>query len=194
MLKSNHKKIYLETKNPFIQSRLDYFFISSHLTQKVINCDIKPSIKTDHSLLTLNIKLKTGERRGPSFWKFNNSLLRDEIYIDYIKEIIMQLKEDLKHLENKGLKWDLIKSEIRQRTITYTKTQTKLRNMHENELREKYEKLSADTQSKENLTEIESIKTEIENINKQKTEGSQIRAKAIDVVKKQDSSFYKQRS
>ena len=58
---------------------------------------IKPSIKTDHSLLTLNLNLKEGIRHGPGFWKFNTSLLIDKEYIDYIKEIISQLEEECIH-------------------------------------------------------------------------------------------------
>mgnify|MGYP001556512402 CR=1 FL=1 len=95
---------------PLIQSRLDYFFISQSLIQIVNACEIKPSIKTDHSLLHLQLTLNSSNKRGPGFWKFNASLLKDEIYIDYIKEIIAQLKEELSHMQNKGLKWDFIKS------------------------------------------------------------------------------------
>ena len=76
------KRYTWRQSKPLVQSRLDYFFISQNITQKIRKCDIKPSIKTDHSLLTLSITCMTCEKRGPNFWKFNSALLKDEIYID----------------------------------------------------------------------------------------------------------------
>ncbi|MCP3901139.1 MAG: hypothetical protein GY707_15650, partial [Desulfobacteraceae bacterium] len=178
---------------PLIQSRLDYFIISQNLSQNTKKCDIKPSIKTDHSLLTLSITHVLGEKRGPNFWKFNNALLKDDVYIDYIKEIIIQLQNDYLHIENKGLKWDLIKSEIRQRTITYAKTQNRLKRCYENDLKSKYNELSdkySDNKNSETLSELENIKKEIENINSSKVEGARIRTKGITLSSKQDASYY----
>ncbi len=187
------KRFTWRQNKPLVQSRLDYFLISENLLQNVTKCDIKPSIKTDHSLILLNLTQSKGEKRGPGFWKFNTSLLKDEVYIDYIKEIITQLKNDLKHLDNKGLKWDYIKSEIRQRTITYSKTQARLKKEHENNMMNLYHELSETfdkTKDIKTLEEIDNVKKEIEHLNKNKVEGNRIRSRANVIVDQQNASFY----
>lgn len=39
--------------------------------------DRVPSIKTDHSAITLHLKDLENVSRGPGFWKMNQSLLKD---------------------------------------------------------------------------------------------------------------------
>ena len=155
--------------------------------------DIKPSIKTDHSLILLQLQPNQSTRRGPGFWKFNASLLKDEIYIDYIKEIINQLRDDYKTENNKGLKWDLIKSEIRQRTITYSKTQSRLKRDYEDYLKTQYNELAEKFEienSSDLFDEIERTKLEIEEINKAKTKGVMVRAKAMELDAEKDASYF----
>jgi exonuclease III len=66
-------------KNPVIQSRLDRFYISDTMQYNVSKTDILPGIRSDHSAIVLSIKPTNGTKQsGPSFWKFNNSLLKNE--------------------------------------------------------------------------------------------------------------------
>ena len=65
-------------KNPIIQRRLDFWLISSSTQEEVVSVDIIPAIRTDHSAITIHINGIEETRRGPSFWKFNSSLLEDE--------------------------------------------------------------------------------------------------------------------
>ena len=60
-------------KNPIIQRCLDFWLISSSTQEEVV--------RTDHSAITIHINGIEQTRRGPSFWKFNSSLLEDEEYI-----------------------------------------------------------------------------------------------------------------
>lgn len=187
------KRYTWRQNKPLVQSRLDFILISLNLMQNVKSCDIKPSIKTDHSLVQITISLNTLQMRGPGFWKFNSALTKDEVYIDYIKEIIQQLKLDCQNMEDKGLKWDYIKSEIRQRTITYSKTQARLRRTLEDELKTRYNNLATqfeETKDPYTLTLLENTKTEIEQINKEKVAGSQIRSRAIILDAQKGASFY----
>ena len=48
----------------FSQSRLDYFFIYCHLEYYTKNTDIMPSIKSDHSLSSLEISLANEPKKG----------------------------------------------------------------------------------------------------------------------------------
>ena len=61
-----------------IQRRLDFWLTSSSLQEDVESVDIIPAIKSDHSAITLFINGIEDQRHGPSFWKFNASLIDDE--------------------------------------------------------------------------------------------------------------------
>ena len=69
-----------------IQRRLDFWLTSSRLHDDVENIDIIPAIKSDHSAITLFINGIEDERHGPSFWKFNASLIDDEMYVSLIRD------------------------------------------------------------------------------------------------------------
>jgi len=75
----------------------------------------------DHKAIFLGIELKSEVIRGPGTWKFNNSLLEDENYVILINFIYPQILEKYNEVEDKQLLWELIKVEIRCRTITYSK-------------------------------------------------------------------------
>ena len=72
-----------QQRNPLVQCRLDYLLISSFLSTYVTDDRIRPSIKTDHSLISLQLQGTLSEKRGPGFWKFNSTLLKDEEYLSY---------------------------------------------------------------------------------------------------------------
>lgn len=55
------------------------------LQDDVAKIDIITSIKTDHSAIVLEVDSMADQPRGPSFWKFNNSLLDDPIYVQSMR-------------------------------------------------------------------------------------------------------------
>jgi hypothetical protein len=74
---------------------------------------IQPGYGSDHCLITLALYKQDNIKQGPSFWKFNVSLLRDSIYTDKALEDIKALKIKYGDIRDKGLKWDVIKMELR---------------------------------------------------------------------------------
>ena len=62
-------------KSPIIQRRLDYWLANDSLQDDIVSVDIIPFIKSDHSAITLSINGIDDSKRGPSFWKFNCSLV-----------------------------------------------------------------------------------------------------------------------
>ena len=75
------KRFTWRQKNPFIQRRLDYWLISDFCQDKA---DIIPSINSDHSAIILYFNSIDSQKRGPSFWKFNASLLDDVNFVTLI--------------------------------------------------------------------------------------------------------------
>ena len=63
--------------------------------------------------------------RGLGLWKFNNSLLEDEIYVKLITDSYAVIQNKYSGIEDKRLKWELIKMEIRGITIPFSKNKAK---------------------------------------------------------------------
>ena len=57
-------------------------------SQKVTKADIEPGIKSDHSVISLEVEL-TGNKRGPGLWRFNNSLLENKQITGQIRAQIL---------------------------------------------------------------------------------------------------------
>ena len=53
-------------------------------------------------------------------WKFNSTLLEDQDYIDLINFIYLRTVEKYKDVESKQLLWELIKMELRAKTMSYS--------------------------------------------------------------------------
>ena len=89
-------------------------------------CDIVYAPESDHSAVSLVVKSnRLKQKRGPGFWKFNTALLKDEAYVTALKTNISIFKEKYNKVHYLGLKWDLIKMEIRGFTIKYSKRKAK---------------------------------------------------------------------
>ena len=86
----------------------------------VLATDSRTSIAPDHKAVRLKLKISNC-CRGPGLWKFNNSLFEDEKYVNFIKNNYPKIKEKYNDIEDKRLKWELIKIEMRSLTIPYSK-------------------------------------------------------------------------
>lgn len=119
--------------------RLDYFFISDCLQPFTDYTKIIPAQSTDHSAITIKRSSFEEGKQGPSFWKFNNSLLKEEKYVNEINHLIPNVLKDLKKqmISNRQSIWEIMKYEIRKFTIKYSKIRAK-------EFRSKYSKLEKD--------------------------------------------------
>ena len=63
------KRFTWRQKTPIIQRRLDFWLINDGLQDDIVSADIIPSIKSDHSAITLSINgvHVDDSERGPSF-------------------------------------------------------------------------------------------------------------------------------
>ena len=85
----------MEEKNPLKQGRLDYILISESLSNIVENFFTKPGYRSDQILLSVVVmELKFNPfTRIRGLWKFNNSLLYDNIYVEQGKQKIQEVKK-----------------------------------------------------------------------------------------------------
>ena len=148
-------------KKPIIQRRLDYWLVSDiSLQDDIDSVDIKTSIKSDHSKITLSINGLDYLEKGPNFWKFNSNLVNYWAYCELLTTEYASWLEEFKEVQDKRVLWDLIKYKIRQQTIRYSKTKArerraKLQNLEE-DLKECTEKYDSYPNTK-NLEELECL-------------------------------------
>ena len=119
-------------------------------------------------------------QRGPSFWKFNSSLLEDEEYISLITEKYSDWLEDGKEIQDPRVISDFIKYKIRYETITYRKRKARARRASLSDLEIKIKECTAkcDKQpNQENLNYLEILQTEYDRQYEYIAQGAIIRSR-----------------
>ena len=77
---------------------------------------------SEHSATMLNIQSFYQRKKSDSgFWKFNASLLEHKEYVQKMCENIPTFIEKYRDVSDLGLKWDVIKMEIKSFTVQYSK-------------------------------------------------------------------------
>ncbi|KAL9981735.1 hypothetical protein ACROYT_G010478 [Oculina patagonica] len=189
----NKKRFTWRQKNPLIQRRLDFWLISNSLQDDIENVDILSSVKSDHSAIILNIDSVKNLNHGPSFWKFNNSLLDDEQYIKLIEQLVPDWIEEIKYSDDARVQWDWLKYNIRKETITYSKAKAKERREKikriEHKLKIAEEKL-ADSPNDDTQNEIDTLKSAYEKEYEYITKGAIIRSRATWYEKGEKNNKY----
>ena len=109
------------SKTPFKQRRLDYFLISDSLQDLVNAIEIIPSVQSDHSALKMKISSSTEGSKGPSYWKFNNTLILDVEYVNNMKSKIPEFYRESLVLQDPVLRWEFLKYRIRQYSMKVAK-------------------------------------------------------------------------
>lgn len=170
-----------------------FFLISETLFTDTDESKILPGYKTDHSLVLLKFDFGKFEK-GRSYWKFNNSLLKDSKYVEEIKNVIKSTKElyaaqnqthnlrieeipiqDLKLSIDDILFYDVLLMEIRGKTISYASFKKKLEVNNENKLLEEIDKIEKETNI--NHEQLDIKRKELYDIRQKKMEGVKIRSK-----------------
>ena len=173
----------METKEPNSKAPFgyDFWLITSSIQEEVENVDIIPAIRTDHSAISMHINGIEEIRRGPSFWKFNSSLLEDEVYIKLVTDKYSDWLEEGKDLQDPRVLWDFIKYKIRYETITYSKQKARNRREKLSALEEKIKECTVkcdEYPSPENLNDLEILQTEYDRQYEYIAQGAIIRSRA----------------
>ena len=137
------------------------------------SCSILNAPESDHSAITLHLKSESLlQPKGPSFWKFNNTLLEDCEYVDKLREEIPLFRKKYSDVQNASLKWDLIKMEIK----------AKRRRKEEHILQNKANRLLEQTENnpcdKKLLNELYATNLRLRALMRQKTKGAILRSRA----------------
>ena len=113
ILNPDTKRYTWRRKNPNIQCRLDFFLINCSLCTDILEADILPGYKSDHSLITLTNNTHVNPR-GPGFWKLNTSSLSEREYVELIKNTMYNVSNitKTKMKIDETLLWEVINVEV----------------------------------------------------------------------------------
>ena len=160
-------------------TRLDFFLISQGMTGFIDASNILPGYCTDHSMITITLKL-LNHPRGRGFWKLNSSLLNDPEYIGKIKETITETCNANQEV-NDQIKWELVKYKIRQESIKYASFKKRQSENNMISLQDTLQKLEDERDEigidQAGTETIENIREQIDKIQEEKTKGAMIRCR-----------------
>jgi len=186
--KNPNKKCYTyEASARNIKSRIDFFLVAKSISHRVSKVDIKTSIAPDHKTVKLCLKLSNSVR-GRRLWKFNNALLNDETYVNLIRDSYSGIKEKHTEVTVPKLKWELIKMEIRNLTIPYSKNKARKTPEFENTLEKRLETLDNKINANDNTENVESELKEYEYLKMNLNVSTRKRQKVLSFAPKCDGS------
>ena len=188
------KRYTWRRKNPFKQSRLDFFLVTENLINLVKTSKIETGYKSDHSIVTLSLTMNTFEH-GKGLWKHNNSLLNDIEYLNAINSKILEIKkqyclpiynlenidqipdDELQFIINDSLFLETLMMEIRGKSISYASYKKKAKNKEEKELITKIQNLE-EKLVEETIPKVEELKQQLYTIREEKMQGYLVRSRA----------------
>ena len=182
-LHPNKKEYTFKQKTPFVQSRLDYIFISSKLKKIVKDSEIVPSITPDHAGVRVEFLNDSDSFSfGKSYWKFNSSLCSDKDFQDGVRIKISEIEETWRdQISSKVKFWEFMKMKLREYIMKFSRERAKLRKLQveklEKELKDLNDQLVINFQKKIQ-DQIDLKKVELEKMFDYSRQGLKVRSRA----------------
>ena len=148
----------------FLQRRLDYFFISNNIQEFILDTDIIPAISSDPSPILIFFSKEKQDSKSFGFWKFNNSLLSNNIFKEKLKQHIQNTKSDNELSNDPQIKWEFLKYQIRKFAIRFSKMRAKEERKQRDELETTLKSLAKNLSTKENQCLYDKCKRDLEEI------------------------------
>ena len=168
-----------------IAVRLDRFYISHHLLNSLKSFQILPCTQSDHDFIMFSLQTNTETTFGNSYWKFNDTLLEDDIFVESLEYYIRIICK----LQDFNLsKWDDIKTLIKEFCIDYSKHKRKDLFKDYKTLKKQYS--ACNTNNQNDIEKLESIKNELKIIEDKMTAGSIIRSKCNIINSNENANQY----
>lgn len=150
-------------------ARLDYLFAPEYLIPSISDVQILPEPLSDHCIVSMAVNIPS-TLRGPGYWRFDNSQLTDNTFLEQMKDHLRQvLQEDL---DNPNIKWEWTKFKIREYCLSYTIN----RNREKRAMIVDLEKRLKELAEKHDLSETQQVASEVQSIKRQLSELHQEKA------------------
>ena len=188
-VRNPQKKLFSYKKpNHRLLRRLDFFLCSNSLRDNIINTDILTAIDSDHSPVVLKVGDVDDDTRGPSYWKFPSTLVKDLQYVNELKLLILNAINEINGASSQST-WEYVKFRIREFTIEYSKKMAKIKKQRKSELEKiifKYENTTEET-PRENY---EAAREEYNQMTNEFTYGQILRTKTLNYQSSEKHSKY----
>ena len=144
-------------KRTLTQSRLDFFLIDKSL-ESISECKYSHGINSDHSYVSLTIK--GGQiKRGRGYWKFNNSLLTEDLFVEGARELITGTTNA--NFDSYRGMWDVMKFKIKDFSSRYGAEKKKKENREKSKLEGEISKIKENLNKNSCESEIEGLYLEL---------------------------------
>ena len=120
----NKKNFTFRQPTPRKWRRLDFFLVSNSLQDSVRKVTTHASLaKCDHSPVALDFSPVCLRKQGPSYWKYNASLVKEEGFCEGVSHVIQLVRTSSgeNELSHQAI-WELTKYRIREFCIKFSKT------------------------------------------------------------------------
>ncbi len=177
--------------NPFCARRLDFLIMHFELLPylKFTNHEIVAG--TDHKMVKGMLNSENS-KRGSSYWKFNSSLLEDEIYINEMNKHLDEFKN--LHFNNAIVRFEYLKILVKDKSIQYSsfkkQAQNRRLNFLNSELQILNKKIIADKNNVNVSNRLFQVKKELEIFELEKARGARTRAKIEEIEKNEKNTAY----
>jgi hypothetical protein len=186
------KEFSWSRKSNFVARRIDYCLASDKLLNQIVEGHMKSVPYSDHRYMYVEVKCSQIER-GPGYWKFNNDLLRDLHFVQFMNTVIDSSLGELVECDAQ-LKWELLKRHIKDESIEYSKNRAIKRKNDRiqlyDTLNECDQKLSKDPQNQDLIDKRQSICMQLEIYEKLKTQSAMTRARIKWIEEGEKKSFF----
>ena len=156
-----------------IQSRLDRFYISRNIEH--IRTEFLYNMWSDHKILSTIVMLGKEEKRGQNYWKLNTEILHHAQYRTEMTAFLNSQKTSKHHYANIIEWWEMTKVHIKMYTKTYCQQINKKRQKEIARIKRNIENES--THIRINMTNIELLHNQLQNLQNEKQRGVQIRSR-----------------
>ena len=135
---------------------------------------------SDHSAITLKIKLLNEQTRGHGYWKFNASHCQDEQFCTHLKHNIFLWKREYIGITDYRIKWEILKYEIGKFCRKYGAKVKKDQNINVGNLLQQLHNLECKISNGKIGDQIsyDNVKQNLLQIEQQNSRGSIIRSRA----------------
>ena len=173
-------------QNETTKSRLDRFYIQNSI--KHIKTEFVYNIWSDHKIVSAMVILGKQEKRGQNYWKLNTEILQDIQYRTEMTTFINNQKTLKLQYEN-VIEWcEMTKTYIKMYTKKYCQNINQKRQKEISRVKRDIEHES--TQTRINMTNIELLHNELQNLQNEKQKGVQIRSKEKMILNEEKPTKY----
>lgn len=158
-------------------ARLDYWMVPSHQVARA-SIKILPHPLSDHCIVTVEISLSS-DKRGPGYWRFNNSLLNDPTFVSEMRTFLDETVAEAEGDPN--IQWEWVKFKIRSFSIEYSIKKKRERNRLIKQLQDRLNSLATEfdlSTSPDIAAETTSIKCQLGKILQSKASAAIFYSKA----------------